>query len=656
MFFSSRLRSPVRTGLIALFQLACLALAAEVPQTLPFQGRVSIDGVPFTGTGQFKFALLNASDSVVWNSAADSSPADGEPDTPVTLAVSKGLYSVLLGQGMDPLSATLFSTHGDLRLRVWFNDGTHGFQRLNPDQPIGSVAYALRSQSAANADVAQLAQSVADGGILESKLANDAVSNLKLASDPGSLAKVSAGVVESIAGNLRVNPGALYGVNPHESFQYDSKSMGHYALGWMYDSWYFGGPTLWMSGYGGLKFFARGSLAMSIDPNGRVIVENRSPETTLSLKNNTADGRWWAFISAGTDAFGGVPPGSFSIADVTASAARMLISPSGQVGINTTTPAATLDVRGDLRVTPNTSASGVTLVGNGIPAAFYLRDSTKERGALALAAGNGHYSSDSSPGDLILRTGGTDSKLLIQNGAGSAAVLIKNNQVGIGVANPDAPLSIRRDSANSSFGYCLALAGRDGTPWWKLGADNGHVFSIGAAGLRDYDISIIKDSGNVGIGAIGYSNAKLRVAGDLWVNGAGHADDGFWLSSDSRLKTQVGRIEDALARVDALRGVSFHWRQDNSEHPRPKGRQIGFIAQDVAAVLPELVHTNADGYLSVNYDGVAPVLVEAVHEMKQQFDARLAEKNAEIQGLQTRLSKLESTLASLLTRDDRPDQ
>lgn len=47
--------------------------------------------------------------------------------------------------------------------------------------------------------------------------------------------------------------------------------------------------------------------------------------------------------------------------------------------------------------------------------------------------------------------------------------------------------------------------------------------------------------------------------------------------------------------------------------------------------------------------------------MKQQFDARLAEKNAEIHGLQTRLSKLESALASLLTRDpvrrdDRPDQ
>lgn len=183
---------------------------------------------------------------------------------------------------------------------------------------------------------------------------------------------------------------------------------------------------------------------------------------------------------------------------------------------------------------------------------------------------------------------------MIQNGAGSAAVLIKNNQVGIEVSNPDAPLSIRRDSANSSFGYCITLADRDGTPWWKLGANNSGRFSIGVAGLRDDDISISRSSGNVGIGAGPYTNAKLRVAGDLWVNGAGHADDGFWMSSDSRLKTHVGRIEDALARVDALRGVSFHWRQDNWEHPRPKGRQIGFIAQDVAAVLPQLVHTNAD--------------------------------------------------------------
>lgn len=193
-----------------------------------------------------------------------------------------------------------------------------------------------------------------------------------------------------------------------------------YALGWMYDSWYSDGPTLWMSGFGGLKFFAHGSLAMSIDRSGhmkignsgdnrlltvegRVLVENQSMVTMLDLKNNTVDGRWWGLVSAGTGA--GIPPGSFSIVDSAANAVRMLISPSGQVGINTTTPAATLDVAGDLRVTPNTSASGVTLVGNSIPAAFYLRDSTKERGALALAAGNGHYSSDSSPADLILRTG-----------------------------------------------------------------------------------------------------------------------------------------------------------------------------------------------------------------------------------------------------------
>lgn len=612
---SFRLPYPVRPGLIALFQFACLSLVAGVPETLPFQGRVSVDGVPFTGTGQFKFALLTTSSTVVWNSAADSSPADGEPDTPVTLAVSKGLYSVLLGQGMDPLSATLFSTHGDLRLRVWFNDGTHGFQRLDPDQPLGSVAYALRSQSAANAEVAQLAQSVANGAILESTLANNAVSSLKLASDPASLAKVSAGVLESTAGDLKVNLGTLYGLRPSDSFQYDSKSMGHYSLAWMQDTWYSDGPTLWMSGFGGLKFFSRGSLAMSIDRNGettigkfgdnrlltvegQVLVENQSGKTSLALKNNTADGRWWTLHSAGTGTGTGIPPGSLSIMDSTASASRILISPSGQVGINTTIPTATLDVEGDAVI------RGHTRIGN-------LGDNRR---------------------------------------------LTVEGRVGIGVSEPDSPLVIQRDFANSSFGYCIALTDHDGTPWWKLGASNGGNFSIGAAGLRDYDISISRNLGNVGIGATPYSNTKLRVAGDLGVDGAGYADGGFWLSSDSRLKTQVDRIEGALARVETLRGVSFHWRQDNAEHPRPKGRQIGFIAQNVATVLPELVHTNADGYLSVNYDGVAPVLVEAVHEMKQQFDARLAEKNAEIQGLQTRLSQLESAMASLLNRvDTRPD-
>jgi hypothetical protein len=70
-----------------------------------------------------------------WRNAPDTSPADGEPDAAVSLPVSKGLYSVLLGDtsraNMAALPAGVFASP-DVRLRVWFNDGTHGFNNSRP--------------------------------------------------------------------------------------------------------------------------------------------------------------------------------------------------------------------------------------------------------------------------------------------------------------------------------------------------------------------------------------------------------------------------------------------------------------------------------------------------------------------------------------------
>ena len=65
----------------------------------------------------------------------------------MVLTVTKGLYSVLLGDtNLTHMSVTIplsAFTNSDVRLRVWFNDGTNGFQMLAPDQRLGAVGYAL---------------------------------------------------------------------------------------------------------------------------------------------------------------------------------------------------------------------------------------------------------------------------------------------------------------------------------------------------------------------------------------------------------------------------------------------------------------------------------------------------------------------------------
>ena len=75
-----------------------------------------------------------------------------EPDGSVTVQVQGGLYSILLGNtaidGMGAIEPSLFSTHSDLHLRVWFNDGVNGFERIVPDRPFASVPYAMSAGSA----------------------------------------------------------------------------------------------------------------------------------------------------------------------------------------------------------------------------------------------------------------------------------------------------------------------------------------------------------------------------------------------------------------------------------------------------------------------------------------------------------------------------
>ena len=148
----------------------CLATAlpahAQVPQIINYQGRVLVGSSNFNSTGQFKFALVDTNGSTTYWSNDGTSTGGSEPTNAVPLGVSNGLYSVLLGDtaiaNMTTIPVSAFN-NSDVRLRVWFNDGTHGSQLLSPDQRIASVGYAV------------IANNVADGAITSAKIAPGAV-------------------------------------------------------------------------------------------------------------------------------------------------------------------------------------------------------------------------------------------------------------------------------------------------------------------------------------------------------------------------------------------------------------------------------------------------------------------------------------------------
>ncbi|NOT01052.1 MAG: hypothetical protein HOP29_10530 [Phycisphaerales bacterium] len=136
--------------------VVCLspALAVGNPGTLHHQGAVTVSGERFTGSGAFRFALLDTStQTYLW---ANDGSAVSDPDSPtnaVNLPVVNGVYSVLLGDAtlsnMTEIPAGLFEAHRTVALRVWFDDMVgHGVHRLMPDLPMAAAPYAQQSSNA----------------------------------------------------------------------------------------------------------------------------------------------------------------------------------------------------------------------------------------------------------------------------------------------------------------------------------------------------------------------------------------------------------------------------------------------------------------------------------------------------------------------------
>lgn len=87
--------------------------------------------------------------------------------------------------------------------------------------------------------------------------------------------------------------------------------------------------------------------------------------------------------------------------------------------------------------------------------------------------------------------------------------------------------------------------------------------------------------------------------------------------SDASLKENVTPITNALDLVNGLSGVYFGWKSTPE-----LGQQVGFIAQDVEKVLPQVVSTDeTENLKGVAYSSIVPVLVNAVKELKAQVDA-----------------------------------
>ena len=119
-----------------------------------------------------------------------------------------------------------------------------------------------------------------------------------------------------------------------------------------------------------------------------------------------------------------------------------------------------------------------------------------------------------------------------------------------------------------------------------------------------------------------YFNGDATLSGDLTIN------------SDERLKDNIQPLGSTLNKLHQIEAKTYSLKKDEEHTPK-----IGVLAQEVQAVFPELVTEGADGILSVNYQGLVPVLINAINEQQLKMseqDAKIAAleaQNAEIKEL-----------------------
>jgi len=192
-----------------------------------------------------------------------------------------------------------------------------------------------------------------------------------------------------------------------------------------------------------------------------------------------------------------------------------------------------------------------------------------------------------------------------------------NGRVGIGTTTP---------------GARLMVVGEMGAPALNI---------LRADGTGTTPALRVNDNGRVGVGT-GAPAYELDVVGDINASGNVRAN-GMVLSSDKRYKANIQTLNNSLAILAQIRGTSYWWKDKNISEKL----QIGFIAQELEDILPNLVHTDEHGYKAVNYIGLIPVMTEAIKDQQSTIQTqsdRITTQNKRIDDLEERLKIIESLL------------
>jgi hypothetical protein len=254
---------------------------------------------------------------------------------------------------------------------------------------------------------------------------------------------------------------------------------------------------------------------------------------------------------------------------------------------NMTFNGSALAIVGQMSASSNVSIGGAAVFGVGVAASGIAGDDGTPVFGIP-QGGKGRFFADLQVDGGLSVAGGYGSTGLSVTGAGGLSMngsLQVDGRIVAGADGAGSDLEVFGASANEKMMFdasenTLFIQNASGNTILTLGGDDAAEFAV--------DVANGSDNAN-----------KIRAAA-------------FVTYSDESLKTDVATMDTALDTIMSLNGVEFTWKNDGE-------RDFGFIAQEVAEVLPKAVHTN-DGISGVDYSRLTSVLVEAVKAQQVQIE------------------------------------
>jgi hypothetical protein len=245
---------------------------------------------------------------------------------------------------------------------------------------------------------------------------------------------------------------------------------------------------------------------------------------------------------------------------------------NGRLGVGTSTPTEKLQVAGNIKID---SPNELYFAGNGI-----IRSSDNNHQIIINQASN----------EIELREYG---KIVFSPGAISGTqtakvVILSDGKTGIGTTSPASKFDVE---GGVSIG--ASYSGTTAAP------SNGMIVE----------------------GTLGIATSAPNTTYKLYVNGLTFCSSGTWTASDSRFKKNIKPIEKALEKIMKMKGKTYEFKTEEfKERNFSIGSNVGFIAQELKEILPEAVKQEENGYYSVNYMEIIPVLVEGIKEQQETIE------------------------------------